>query len=113
MPNPVIHWEIGVKNLETARKFYTELFDWKVDSNNPMNYGLTKTGGLNGGLFEVKPGIPNYLTFYVQVEDIDASLKKAEQLGGKTIVPKTPVPGIGTFAMFADPDGNVVGVFKG
>ena len=112
MRNPVVHWEIGVKDLEKARKFDTELFHWQVDSNNPLNYGLTKTGGLDGGLFPLPQGMPQFVNFYVQVEDIDASLKKAEQLGGNTIVPRTPIPGIGSFGMFADPDGNVIGVFK-
>lgn len=113
MPNPVVHWEIAVNDLEKSKQFYTQLFDWQVDTNNPLNYGLTKTGGLNGGLFPRPQGVPNYVTFYVAVGDIDASLQKAVALGGKLIIPRMPIPGIGEFGMFADPDGNMIGVFKG
>ena len=112
MRNPVVHWEIAVKDLAKATKFYTQLFDWQVDSNNPLNYGLTKTGGLDGGLFPLPEGVPHYVTIYVQVEDIDASLGQAVELGGRMIVPRMPIPGIGEFGIFADPDGNLVGVFK-
>ena len=113
MPNPVAHWEIAVKDAEQARKFYSALFEWNIDFNNPLNYGMTNTGGLNGGIFKPPVGAPNYVTFYVQVDDIDASLKKAGELGGKVVVPNTPIPGVGAFGMFADSEGNVVGVFKG
>jgi uncharacterized protein len=49
--------------------------------------------------------------FYVEVDDISAYLKRAESLGGKTIVPPVPIP-TGTFAWFADPDGNNVGLLQ-
>ena len=54
----------------------------------------------------------NYVTVYVAVEDLPAALKKAEGLGGKTIIPPTEVPGMGQFAWFADPDGNTIGLWK-
>ncbi len=52
------------------------------------------------------------VTFYVQVDDLDAYLKKAESLGGRTVVPPTEIPNMVTFAMFSDPDGNAVGLVK-
>lgn len=55
---------------------------------------------------------PRWSPFYVQVDDLDAYLKKAESLGGRTVVPPTEIPNMVTFAMFADPDGNAVGLIK-
>ena len=80
-----------------------------------MNYGLVHTGGeggIDGGIFQAENGIPSYLTFYVQVDDVRASLSKAKSLGAKTVGPPTPVPGVGTFAHFTDPDGHVIGVMQ-
>ena len=113
--HPVIHWEIGATNAKQLHGFYTTLFDWQIDTNNPMNYGLVHTGGeggIDGGIFQAENGIPSYLTFYVQVDDVRASLSKAKSLGAKTVGPPTPVPGVGTFAHFADPDGHVIGVMQ-
>ncbi len=112
---PVIHWEIGATNAKQLHGFYTALFDWEIDANNPMNYGLVRTGGeggIEGGIFQAENDIPSYLTFYVHVGDVKASLSKAERLGAKTVSPPTPVPGVGTFAHFADPDGHVIGVMQ-
>ena len=55
-------------------------------------------------------GEPNAITFYVEVEDIDAKLKEAEERGGKIVMPVTAIPGMVTFAMFSDPEGNCVGL---
>ncbi|HLG13993.1 MAG TPA: VOC family protein [Blastocatellia bacterium] len=114
MGRPVVHWEISGKDGAKAQEFYSKLFDWKIDSNNPMTYGLVDTGGggINGGIMGAPEGVPPYLTFYVQVDDLQAYLDKAESLGGKTLVPPTAIPNIGSFAMFADLDGNTVGLFK-
>jgi hypothetical protein len=56
--------------------------------------------------------MPPYLTFYVAVDDLAAALVKAESLGGKTIVPPTPIPNVGAFAMFEDPEGHMIGLMK-
>ena len=115
MPNPVVHWEIQTSNSEKVGEFFAKLFDWHVDSDNPFNYGMVDThaeGGINGGIGGQGSGV-NRVTFYVQVDDLDAYLKKAESLGGKTITPPMEIPGIVTLAHFADPEGNVVGIIKG
>ncbi len=115
MGHPVVHWEIGAKDAKKLQDFYAGLFDWKIDANNPMNYGMVDTGGegINGGIFPTEGGVPSYLTLYVQVDDLQAYLNKAESLGGKTIVPPTPIPGVGSFAMFHDPEGHLIGLLKG
>ena len=93
MPNPVIHFEIQVKDAGAAQEFYRKLFDWNIDADNPMNYGVvdTQAGGINGGV-TAAPTAPQ-VVFYVGVDDLQASLDRAESLGGKTVVPPRRYPG--------------------
>lgn len=116
MSAPVVHWEIIVKDGKKANEFYAKLFDWKIDANNPMHYGMVETGGtggINGGIGQMEEGNPPYVTFYVKVDDLQAYLDKAERLGGKTIMPPTEIPNVVTMAMFTDPEGNKIGMIKG
>ena len=115
MPHPVVHFEIAGKDGAKLQDFYRKLFDWKIEVDPQMNYGMVDTGGqgINGGVFQAPPESPAYLTLYVQVDDLQAYLDKAQSLGGTTMVPPTPIPNIGSFAMFHDPEGNLVGLFKG
>ena len=115
MANPVVHWEIGAKDAKKLGEFYSQVFGWKINTDNPMNYGMVSPGGpggIDGGIFQTRPGDPNYLTFYIQVDDLQASLDKAEALGGKTVVPPMPIPNVGAIALFQDPEGHTVGLFK-
>ena len=113
MGAPVIHFEIHVKSDEAGWQFYQELFGWSVDANNPMNYGIVNTGGegVIGGGIAASEQAP-FVTVYVQVDDLQAYLDKVEQLGGKTLTPVTEIPDMVTFALFADPDGNRIGLIK-
>ena len=80
-----------------------------------MNYGMVDThaeGGINGGIGPTGGG-PNQVTFYVQVDDLQAYLDKAESLGGKTVMPPTEIPNVVTMALLSDPEGNVIGMVKG
>jgi predicted enzyme related to lactoylglutathione lyase len=116
MSNPVVHWEINAKDGGKLRSFYASLFDWKIDADNPMNYGMVDSGGdggVAGGIGQADGGAPTYVTFYVQVPDLQAYLDKAEKLGGKTIMPPTEIPGVVTIAMFEDIEGNKIGLLKG
>jgi len=114
MGNPVVHFEINGADAQKLAGFYGELFGWKVSFDNPMGYGLVDTDaggkGMAGGIGRSEDGRP-FVTFYVEVDDPQAALDKAESLGGRTIVPVTELPMV-TFALFADPEGNVVGVVK-
>ncbi|HHE46606.1 MAG TPA: VOC family protein [Bacteroidetes bacterium] len=115
MGNPVVHFEIISGNMGKAREFYGKLFDWEMKVDEAMNYILVEggEGGIGGGIGQAEEGrFPPYVTFYVQVDDLEASTKKVEELGGKVIVPPTPIPDIGSFAMFSDLDGNVIGLWK-
>jgi uncharacterized protein len=113
MPNPVVHFEVVGTDGQKLQKFYGDLFDWKINADNPMNYGIVDNGGdgINGGIGPSQSG-QAHVTFYVSVDDPQAYLDKAEQLGGKTVMPVTEIPNMVTFALFADPEGNMVGVVK-
>jgi predicted enzyme related to lactoylglutathione lyase len=113
MGNPVVHFEIAGGDAERSRAFYGELFEWDIAREGM--YALVDTRaetGIRGGLLQTPPDVPPYVTFYVSVDDLDKYLRRAGELGGRTIVGPMSIPGIGAFAMFADPDGNVVGLFK-
>lgn len=115
MANPVNWFEITGGDAARMQSFYSDLFGWKIDANNPMSYGMVaaETGGIGGGIGPAAEGQPGGVTFYVEVDDPGACLTKVEQLGGKMIVPPTEIPGFGvTFALFSDPEGHVVGLTK-
>jgi predicted enzyme related to lactoylglutathione lyase len=116
MPNPVVHWEIQSNTPEKSREFFAQLFDWHIDANNPYNYGIVDTqsdGAITGGIGPTGDGGPGRVLFYVQVDDLQASLDKAESLGAKTIMPPTEIPGVVTVALFSDLEGNTIGLIKG
>jgi uncharacterized protein len=111
--NPVIHFEVLGKDGTELQNFYRDLFDWKIDASNPMKYGIVEAGegGIGGGVASSPDGSTS-VTFYVQVDDLQAALEKAEKLGGKTAMPPMDVPGGPSIAQFDDPDGNRVGLVK-
>jgi len=114
MASPVVHFEIMGKDGEGLKDFYSKIFDWEINSDNPMNYGLVKEGekGIGGGVGEAPEGMDSYVTFYIEVPDPQVCLDKIESMGGKTIIPITVIPNMATFALFEDPAGNHVGVVK-
>jgi hypothetical protein len=114
MPHAVIHFEIGGPDAAALQAYYRELFGWAIDADNPVNYGMVTPvpPGIGGGVGPTSDSGP-LVTFYVDTDDLQASLDKAEALGGKTVMPPMDVPGGPTIAQFADPAGNVIGLVKG
>ncbi|HYK39305.1 MAG TPA: VOC family protein [Candidatus Eremiobacteraceae bacterium] len=116
MAAPVVHFEIMGGKEKELEKFYSELFEWKINSNNPIKYGIVDTGagpkGINGGVGPAHDGNKR-VSIYVQVDDLQAALDRAERLGGKTVLAPTEVPGGPKLAMFADPAGNITGLLLG
>ena len=113
MGAPVVHFEIQSKDPKKLHEFYSSIFGWHIDASNPMNYGVVDThgeGGIGGGIGGAEG--PNMVTFYIAVDDPQAHLEKIEAAGGKTLVPVTEIPDMVTFALFADPEGNAVGLVK-
>jgi len=112
MGQPVVHFEIGCKDSARTQEFYAKLFDWKIQSAGPAAMIETGgTGGINGHITSLGHEPHNYVTVYVEVNDIGAYLAKAQELGGKKIVGPIDIP-TGSFAWMSDPEGNVIGLFK-
>jgi hypothetical protein len=111
--NRVGHFEILGKDAAKSQKFYSDLFGWKIDANNPMNYGVVAAaeGGIGGGVAGSMDGNPS-VTFYVDVDDLQGTLDRAAKLGAMVVMPAMEVEGQGglKIAQFKDPDGNVIGV---
>jgi len=112
----VVHWEISSRNAKPLQDFYSNLFGWLINADNPMQYGMVDTGlkiGINGGIFQGNEKQPPGVVIYVQVEDIQAYMDKAVSLGGKVILPVTEIPNMVTYALIADIEGNMIGLIKG
>jgi uncharacterized protein len=116
MSAPVTHFEINLKDAPRGHEFYSQIFGWKLPAIPGMTYRMVDTGvrmGINGGVGQRdvldQPGV----MFYVQVEDLQSHLDRAVSLGGRVILPPHEVPGMVTFAQFADFEGNVVGLVLG
>jgi len=115
MAHPVNWFEIIGTDGAKLREFYGGLFDWKFEMAPGMDYGMIhgEDGGIGGAIGSGMGSGQSYVAVYVQVADINASLARAEQLGGKTIVPRTEISGQVIFALFLDPEGHLVGLTEG
>ena len=109
----VVHVEIPAANVETAGKFYHELFDWKLEHVKEFNYTMREDGsGFGGGFNEANAENPVGLVLvYIHSDDIDADLKKVEKLGGSVVKAKTEIPATGWYAVFKDPTGNTLALY--
>lgn len=110
MANAVVHWEIGGRDLDALTEFYQQLFGWEPASFDADYRLVNATDGVGGGLMRCRDGIPPYVTVYVSVDDLGATLARVKDLGGRALVPPTPIPGVGAFALFQDPEGNTIGL---
>jgi uncharacterized protein len=115
MANPVVHFEVVGKDANALQNFYKKAFGWEMQSMMPQ-YAMARPGGeggINGGIGAAMDGGKGHVTFYIAVDDLNAALKKIESLGGRKISEPMDVPGGPTIAMFADPEGHVIGLVKG
>jgi predicted enzyme related to lactoylglutathione lyase len=120
MGQPVIHFEIMGKDGDKLKSFYGALFEWKIDSNNPQNYGVVDREGnvnaqgvgIGGGVGADPDGSPGHVTVYVEVPDVEAALAKAESLGGTRIMGPAKVTEEIEIGLFTDPEGHVIGLTK-
>jgi len=114
----IVHFNIPVKDVNRAKKFYNELFGWKIEKvPGPMEYynittyddkGNTSVGGGMGENQEEDDQITNY----IDVPSIDEYITKVQQLGGKIVMPKTPIPGFGYLAVCIDSENNKFGLWE-
>jgi predicted enzyme related to lactoylglutathione lyase len=122
MSGRVVHFEIPFDDGDRAGSFYTDAFGWKLTPMPDMKYVLVTTGPsdqgppsepgfINGGL--LSRGLPvGSPLVVVDVDDIDASLQKIENLGGTTVSAKQPVGDMGFAAYFKDSEGNLLGLWQ-
>jgi len=116
MDNSIVHIEISTTDLSKAQKFYSQLLNWKITGwEGSSDYLMFETGKEPGGgiqkVDKVRPD--DGVLIYILVEDIEKTLNKAKELGGKIVKEKTEIPQVGWFGLFADLGGNTIGVFKG
>ena len=114
--HPVVHFEVLGRDADALRRFYSEAFGWSLGATDdgPMAYAMVRPEadrGIDGGIGRAPEG-PGHVTFYVGVDDLDAMLERIEELGGRTVQPPVQIPGGVAFAMFADPEGHVVGLLR-
>jgi predicted enzyme related to lactoylglutathione lyase len=125
MDHTIVHFEIPAKDVQKLNKFYSDLFGWRIDKppgQTGTEYWMVGTvpvdeqqrplrPGVNGGMYkkERKDAVP---INYISVESIDDYLRKIRTLGGKVIVPKQEVIGMGWSAVARDPEGNEFGLFQ-
>ena len=118
MGQPVVHFEVIGKDAEKLHSYYSELFGWEVNADNPMKYGIVNREdnvnadgvGIGGGVGGGPEGYDGHVTFYVEVPDVEAALAKAESLGGtRTMGPDEVMEGT-VIGQFQDPEGHTIGV---
>lgn len=112
VPHPVVHAEIRSQDPEATRRFFADLFGWKVASEGAFpGYTFIDTGVEGGTYVAISPrqGTEDEVLFFVAVDDVAATLIKAEELGGRIVQPEQTVPGT-AFGVFADAQGHKVGV---
>jgi uncharacterized protein len=120
MGQPVVHFEVIGKDGAKLQSYYSELFGWEMDADNPMRYGaIPREGnvagdgaGIGGGIGQGPEGYDGHITFYVLVPDVEEALVKAESLGGTRMMgPDKVMEGV-EIGQFTDPEGHLVGLFK-
>jgi predicted enzyme related to lactoylglutathione lyase len=120
MGQPVVHFEIIGQDAERLRSYYSELFGWEINAENPMDYGIVAREGnvnadgvgIGGGIGTGPEGYSGHVTFYIEVPDVEAALAKAESLGGTRMMgPDEPMEGL-VIGLFTDPEGHTIGLVK-
>ncbi|MCB2228458.1 MAG: VOC family protein [Desulfarculaceae bacterium] len=108
--------ELTTDDLEAAKDFYGQVFDWKMESfgEAPMPYYIVKAHGKRRGGMMAKTSsrTPVAWTPYVEVDDLSATCDRVERLGGRILKHKTAIPGMGWFAVVHDPQGAVLGLWQ-
>jgi predicted enzyme related to lactoylglutathione lyase len=122
----VVHFEIPAEDLERAKGFYGRIFGWQLDTMSMADgeYTIVRTtpvdektqmptepGSINGGMMRRDERTPAPV-ITIDVDGIDDALESIEAAGGETVTPRTAIPGMGAFAYFKDPEGNVLGLWE-
>jgi len=108
MGNPVLQFQIISRAPEETARFYSELFGWSIDANNPLGYRRIDTGsnqGIHGGIWPAPPQSPSFAQFFIGVDDVKATVAHAEKLGARLLIPPTVLPEGDEMAVMHDPQG--------
>jgi uncharacterized protein len=116
----VVHFEVIGKDAEGLQRYYSQLFGWEINAENPMSYGMvaregnvnSEGVGIGGGVGSGPEGYDGHVTFYVEVPDVEAALAKAEELGGTRVMGPETIMDQVELGQFADPEGHLIGVVK-
>ena len=119
--NKVSHFHIPVDNMDRAKKFYHNIFGWKIAETGKYHLAITtpidergrpkEPGGINGALYtKITP--EDSISIVIRVSSIDDHLKKIEDGGGQIITKKTPAGNIGFHAEFYDTEKNIIGLWE-
>jgi uncharacterized protein len=116
MVSRVVHFEIPVDDADRAGAFYGRVFDWNVSRWGdapywPMSTGEPPGSGAEGALAP-RSDAPEGVLVYVQVTDLDDALQRVRDAGGTVVADRSPIPGMGWFATFRDPEGNLLGLIQ-
>jgi uncharacterized protein len=120
MGQPVVHFEVIGKDASKLQQYYSELFGWQIDADNPMSYGMVAREGnvnpegigIGGGVGTGPEGYEGHVTFYVEVPDVEAALAKAESLGGTRVWGPEKIMDQVELGQFNDPEGHMIGLVK-
>ncbi|ADB36017.1 Glyoxalase/bleomycin resistance protein/dioxygenase [Kribbella flavida DSM 17836] len=106
--------DITATNPVAAREFYTQLFGWRLQLVEALNYALVQPdkNTLPGGIGQQNEVRPAGVVTYFSVPDLEAAVAKAESLGGRIAVPPWEVPGLGRMAIILDLDANRIGLWQ-
>jgi uncharacterized protein len=111
----VVHFEISADDPQRALDFYARVFDWKARKwEGTQDYWLLMTGegeGIDGGLMKRAPEFPGTVNS-IEVPSVDEFSEKVTENGGKVMMPKMAIPGVGYLAYCVDTEGNIFGIFQ-
>jgi predicted enzyme related to lactoylglutathione lyase len=112
MSNPVVRWQVISPNPDAAAKFYKQLFGWSFTQDNSMGQRevTAADAGVAGAIWPAPPGTQPFVQLFFAVSDVEASVRRVEELGGKTIVPRTVLPDGDVMAIVHDPFGLSIGL---
>jgi predicted enzyme related to lactoylglutathione lyase len=122
----IVHFEIPADDVERAKKFYSDLFGWKMEkwpragsSSSNMEYWIISTtddkgnkAAISGGMMKRQGQHHQHITNFIDVNSIDEYSSKIEKLGGKIVVSKMAVPDMGYFAVCHDTENNSFGIWE-
>jgi predicted enzyme related to lactoylglutathione lyase len=115
MRNPVVQFQILSTTPDETARFYSRMFGWKIDSDNPMGYRRIDTGspaGIQGGIWPAPPQAANFVQLFISTDDVKAAVANAESLGAKLIIPPTKLPEGDELAVMHDPQGMAFGLWR-